>query len=369
MSFQKMEFGHFKVLKSVSIGRFTEVYEVVSTRNVDEGTSYLLKRYLPDNPKALQCAMRERRILKRLATEYSRLHFLPTIYQSFFLQSAPILVHTKGSGFSLSDVLNCFFPLSEKKAAFYCSEIICALSQLHALQIVHLDLRPLTVLLTYTGHVMISGFDWSHDLLKDQIDFNPEEQVSSLEFMAPEVASMGEIAQEADIWSLGATMAKMVSNGVRVDSMSLIEQAKLGIWRIEEFEQLSEPLQKFLSACLEADQLKRETIEVLKSHEFFQGVNWEAVEQRSQEPPYHSTEIWAHLREKKESSSTSRTHRESSMDETKQEATEERICCDLYGVMLEHTRSDEEGWMNEEIDKLFDADFFNAVASDNEEDE
>ena len=56
-----------------------------------------------------------------------------------------------------------FLPSTEE-AIFYCSEIISGLIAIHAMGIVHLDIKSENILLSNAGHDMISDFDCAYEL-------------------------------------------------------------------------------------------------------------------------------------------------------------------------------------------------------------
>ena len=49
-------------------------------------------------------------------------------------------------------------------AKFYLSEVICGLEQLHSCGIVHLDIKPDNILISNSGHVLITDFDCAFDM-------------------------------------------------------------------------------------------------------------------------------------------------------------------------------------------------------------
>ena len=63
----------------------------------------------------------------------------------------------------MHDLIEYFCPLSEEEATFYCSEVVSGLIAIHAMGIVHLDIKPENILLPNTGHAMISDFDCAYE--------------------------------------------------------------------------------------------------------------------------------------------------------------------------------------------------------------
>ena len=280
---------HFEVVKFNAQGNFSMVYEARSTKGVDEGTSYALKRFYLRNADAVRNAIHEQRILKRLAMQESQLLFVETLVYSYFNWGKPVLILNKCSGVDLSDVLRFFFPLSMQRARFYCSEIICGLQQIHALGIIHLDIKPNNVLLSLSGHIQITDFDCAYDTTYNQSPPKSEDYKGTLLYEPPEIANKQSISFAADIWNVGMTMGHMISRYIRPNATTMkerYEMASRGEWIIEGFDQLASPLKSFFHSCLRLNPIERPSIDEIKQMEFFSGINWEAEELMNRSPPY-----------------------------------------------------------------------------------
>ena len=163
-----MRVKHLDVVKFIAQGNFSMVYEVRSTKGVDKAKSYALKRFYLIKKVAVKCALREQRILKLLATHEIRLFFVQTLVYGLFKPRKPIVVLNKCSGMGLVDILHFRFPLSVQHARFYCSEIIAGLQQIHALGIVHLDIKPSKMLLSLSDHIQVADSDCAYDTTNNQ---------------------------------------------------------------------------------------------------------------------------------------------------------------------------------------------------------
>lgn len=110
----------------------------------------------------------------------------------------------KGSGFDLQDLILSVGYLREEEARFYSCEVICGLEHLHAMGIVHLDLKLKNVLLADSGHVFITDFDCAWEKMR-RLHF-----IVWHFFKAPEVGSEIVITAKVDVWSLGDLLNALI---------------------------------------------------------------------------------------------------------------------------------------------------------------
>ncbi|KAL5103931.1 Ribosomal protein S6 kinase alpha-1 [Taenia crassiceps] len=284
-----MEPGKFDVVKLISRGSYSIVYEIVYTQEGDKTTptTWALKRFYLLNSTAVRCALREHATLVRLAQAHKHSSFLPTLLQSFRICGAPAFVLQKGSGFDLRDLVANFGYLSEEDARFYSSEIVCGLHHLHAMRIVHLDVKPANVLIADSGHLLISDFDRSYDMTREaagpprKCDFT-----GSPFYMAPEIRHRVEITTRADVWSLGVLLATIMYGHARVEDWLRTLRFMTG-----RLPNVSTPLRQFFKACLTRNHRRRLDIGGVKCLDFFKDVDWEEVAACNTQPPYYPSEF------------------------------------------------------------------------------
>ena len=294
MTTTKILDNQFKLVKFIGQGRFSMVFEVISTSEIDKDKPYVLKRFYLQNPKAVKCALREQRILRRISMADLQQPFLETLFYSFCRSEMPALVLSRASGIDLCDILQYFFPLGVEDALFYTTEIICGLGYLHALKIVHLDIKAENMLLTSTGHVMICDFDCAYDLTYSREPPKSEDYKGTAQFMAPEIANKTVISLAADIWNMGITTARMFSSYIRPNrepGESKFDQVRRGSWKLEKFESMPEPLKYFFCECFRTKPTERPTIEEIKNFRLFKNVSWETSALLSRQPPYLPSQL------------------------------------------------------------------------------
>lgn len=289
-----MELNQFKLIKFLGTGNFSLVYEVTSNRDCDRNQTYAMKRFFLQDSFAINGAIREQHVLRRLASNVSKSPFLETLYYSFLHNDLPVLILSKGSGFDLFDIIEYFCPLSEEQAIFYCSEVISGLIDIHAMGIVHLDIKPENILLSNTGHAMISDFDCAYELAHSAGPPKSKDFRGTTYFLAPEIACQFCIRYEADSWGVGALMACLLADKYRPEATSdaaLKEQARQGKWEVHGFENFTPPLQAFLKSCFALNPARRPLPLKMKSHEIFSNVNWDPAELLRRKAPFQPSDI------------------------------------------------------------------------------
>nr|AHZ63911.1 phototropin [Cosmocladium constrictum]AML78492.1 putative LOV domain-containing protein [Cosmocladium sp. BC-2016] len=154
----KLGLKHFRPIKPLGAGDTGSVH-LVELR--DTGRLFAMKamdKEVMINRNKVHRACTEREILGRLDHP-----FLPTLYASFQTATHVCLITEFCSGGELYGVLEKQkgkrFP--ENTAKFFAAEILLALEYLHCQGVVYRDLKPENVLLTESGHAVLSDFDLS----------------------------------------------------------------------------------------------------------------------------------------------------------------------------------------------------------------
>jgi serine/threonine protein kinase len=211
---------------------------------------------------------------------------------------------------------------------FYAAELILALEYLHNLGIAYRDLKPENIMIQENGHIMLVDYDLSTKLppksvnsspstnskpatktrsslfsmcLKKSISpidsfrkselpkLNSEEKSNSFvgteEYVAPEIIQAKGHDFAVDLWSLGVVLYEMLYGVTPFKG----ENRKETFFRIltREPELIGErtALRDLIRKLLEKDPKQRITMEEIKGHDFFKGIDWDSV-LRISRPPY-----------------------------------------------------------------------------------
>ncbi|WVY91282.1 hypothetical protein V8G54_036796 [Vigna mungo] len=198
----------FELLKVVGQGAFGKVYQV---RRAGTSEIYAMK------------VMRKDKIIERNHAEYvkSERDILTKVDNPFVVRLR-YAFQTKYRLYLVLDFVNgghLFFQLyhqglfREDLARFYAAEIICAVSYLHANDVMHRDLKPENILLDADGHAVLTDFGLAKQ-------FNGTERSNSMcgtvEYMAPEIVMGKGHDKAADWWSVGILLYEMLTGKVRI---------------------------------------------------------------------------------------------------------------------------------------------------------
>ncbi|KAK6050986.1 hypothetical protein COOONC_11509 [Cooperia oncophora] len=183
-------------------------------------------------------------------------------------------------------------------AQFYAAEIVVALEFVHRYGVVHRDVKPENVLIRKSGHIMLTDFGSAQ--IYDQNLFvhyeeedDPPSQVRQLwrdqryieaaasGSMSSSTESDEQMGGECDYWALGATVFQMISGQApfrAVNDFHLMNKIqKLDFSFPAGFPDVPKD---FVSKLLVLDPMVRlgsRDLAALKSHEFFNGVDWENI--------------------------------------------------------------------------------------------
>lgn len=134
---------------------------------------------------------------ERSILEAVRHPFIVKLYYAFQTASKLYLILSFASGGELFTYLATERMFSESVCCFYSAELLLALEHLHSLGIIYRDLKPENVLLSSSGHVMLTDFGLS------KVAVDASTICGTLEFMSPEVINEKQYDRTVDYWSLG----------------------------------------------------------------------------------------------------------------------------------------------------------------------
>jgi len=118
--------------------------------------------------------------------------------------------------------------LTDDHIQFIIYQIVRALLYLHSANIIHRDLKPSNILATETCDVQICDFGLAR-AIDFSADENRTEYVVTRYYRAPEIMISHEYSTAVDMWSLGCTMAELMTGQILFKGDNYIQQIKLMI--------------------------------------------------------------------------------------------------------------------------------------------
>jgi serine/threonine protein kinase len=128
----------------------------------------------------------------------------------------PFVVMELVPGSSLGHLIRANGPLDLQQAAAVADAVAAALQAAHQKGITHRDVKPANVLVAADGRIKLADFGIARNISENTLT-STGITLGSPAYIAPEVASGGEVTNAADLWSLGATLFAAVEGHAPYD--------------------------------------------------------------------------------------------------------------------------------------------------------
>ncbi|KAK1224969.1 hypothetical protein PQX77_012118 [Marasmius sp. AFHP31] len=225
--------------------------------------------------------------------------FLPQIRWRLYEESSFSLIMNSYPGGNLRDYIEANGPLSLPHALLYASELVEALSVIHAAGIQHRNITPSNLTIDGDGHIVLIGFEHAYvenDSDRSQYSSARESVSFALssqhEYRAPEVLLGWTHDYAVDCWGFGCVLYFMLygEHPFPLDGVGVIERKERiirgRIYHDGTELQIPPRARDLIRSCMEPNPAFRLDVAEIKNHAFFACVNWSLVHEKNIEAPY-----------------------------------------------------------------------------------
>ncbi|XP_078413060.1 ribosomal protein S6 kinase alpha-5-like isoform X1 [Cetorhinus maximus] len=293
---ERVGLENFELLKVLGTGAYGKVFLVRKISGHDANKLYamkvLKKASIVQKAKTTEHIKTERQVLEHIRQS----PFLVTLHYAFQTDTKLHLILDYVNGGELFTHLYQREHFTEEEVRIYAGEIVLALEHLHKLGIIYRDIKLENILLDGDGHVVLTDFGLS----KEFVTFENERTYSfcgTIEYMAPEIIQGGSSGHDkaVDWWSLGVLVYELLTGAspFTVDGAknSQAEISRRILKNDPPFSVEIQPTTKNLIQKLLMKDPKQRLgsgptgAEEIKSHAFFQGLNWRDLSTKAIKPP------------------------------------------------------------------------------------
>jgi serine/threonine protein kinase len=204
----------YRLLRKLGVGGMAEVH-LAAMRDASGGERRvaikLVRQDKPRSPLFVELLATEAQLASRL----NHPNLVRVLDFDSDLQARPFLVMEYVSGVDLAIALQHAEPLPIAVAAFVAAEVLRGLTYAHELPsgsglrgLIHRDISPQNVLLSWEGEVKIADFGISKTLLRSSVS---GEVVGKPGYMSPEQVRGDRLGPPSDLFSLGVVLWEMLA--------------------------------------------------------------------------------------------------------------------------------------------------------------
>jgi len=281
----KVNVDSFALISVIGKGSYAEV---LLARKKDTGTIYALKILKKDKIEQRNQKTHVK-VERNILIEIQHPFIIKMVY-AFQTEKKLYFALEYCPGGELFNLLQKKRQFSEENARFYIVQILLALEHLHKYDIVYRDLKPENVLLDSEGYVRLTDFGLSKKGVKGNKEANSV--CGTPEYLAPEILFRWGHGKAVDWWTLGAILFEMLTGlppFYTPNREDLFQKIKYYTLKYPPY--LSYNAKSLLEGLFKKEPDKRlgggfADAEEIKSHPWFENVNWEAYLNKELKAPY-----------------------------------------------------------------------------------
>ena len=278
----------FKVLKILGRGAFGKVYLVKFNKTNQLYAMKSIKKIYLNDQNEINNVFSQKKIIQKL-----NYPFLIDIYLAFKTDDRIYFIMNVVQGENLCEYLRKHINFDEKSVKFYAAIIGLTIQYLHDNGISYRELRPDNIIIDKTGYLKISSFKMGK-LFKLKSSFTIVKESS--EYLAPEVVSSNDCKSDADWWSYGIILYELlygIPPFYNDDDNNIRDQIKKNELRFPKTPSVNKNTKDFIKKLLIKNPTNRlghaKGFEEIKKHEFFKGLNFDNLINKTIEAEYKPT--------------------------------------------------------------------------------
>ena len=276
----------YSFIKAIGSGSFGKVFLVKAEDGQQLAVKIITKEVTTDRKHNCHI-MAERHVMTRI--DHS---FVIKMHKALQSESKLYFVMEYLSGGDLFNHIKKEGRFKENKAKFYACEIVLALEHLHKNGVIYRDLKPENVLIADDGHIKLTDFGLSKTgVMGWGLSFT---FWGTPEYLAPEIILGRGHSKSVDWWTLGLLIYEMLSGSHPFKSRRKSHKeifSEITDKPVEIPSGFSEEAADLITKLLKIEQSERlgnSSLDAkeIKSHKFFENVNWDEVLAKKILPPF-----------------------------------------------------------------------------------
>lgn len=292
-----LSFSDFDVVGVLGQGGFGTV--VLVKRHLSQDEYFAIK--IIDKHSGAESALKERRILSGVRHPFMAcLRFAFQTQTKLYLgldyyKGGNLYLHMHSTKTDPNISTSSGRRFSVERARFYAAELAIALSYLHVHGIIYRDLKPDNIMLDKTGHIRLVDFGISKQLTLAGSGSNQFATTGTLAgspaYIAPEqlLTQKPQYGMEADWWSYGVLLYEMLTGITPFFDPNISQMYKkiqTADVKYDRYPPIDPVAIDLLKKLLVRDPAERVGIDEVRSHPFFEEINWARLEVKEVEAPF-----------------------------------------------------------------------------------
>ena len=278
----KITINDFQIVKVLGTGAFGKVSLVY---NEELKRYFAMKSLKKDYIKKYQQTKHtkeERKIMEKI--DYP---FISKLYYAFQTKKSLFMITEFMAGGEMFHHLHECGHFDENRARFYIAELVLAIDHLHKNNILYRDLKPENILLDEIGHIKLTDFGLSK--IMNNIEKDKTYTVCGTPiYVAPEVLSGRGYNKLVDWWSLGVLLYEFLAGYSPFREMK--NRIDLNIYKkkLKQDPLISDTAFNLIKNLCKTNASERlgKNVSEIKSHKFFEDVDWIKLEKKQITPPF-----------------------------------------------------------------------------------